>query len=66
MRLDLMLEPGDMLFANNYSIMHSRTGFEDYAQPDRKRKLLRLWLKMENARELAPELPGQNGFPAPD
>jgi hypothetical protein len=25
--------------------------------------MLRLWLKMPNARALAPEFPGRNGFP---
>ena len=29
------------------------------------RRMLRLWLKMPNARTLAPEFPGRNGFPAP-
>ena len=52
-RLDMMLEPGDMVFANNYAVMHSRTSFEDYDEPELGRKLLRLWLKMPNARTLA-------------
>lgn len=65
MRLDMMLEPGDMQFANNYAVLHSRTGFEDHEDPALRRKLLRLWLKMPNARRLAPEFPGRNGFPAP-
>jgi len=64
-RLDMMMEPGDMLFANNYSVMHSRTSFEDFGELERRRKLLRLWVKMPNARELAPDFPGQNGFPPP-
>ncbi|MGB1010523.1 MAG: TauD/TfdA family dioxygenase [Thiolinea sp.] len=64
-RLDMMLEPGDMLFANNYAVMHSRTRFEDFDSPEQRRKLLRLWLKMPNARRLAPDFPGRNGFPAP-
>jgi len=42
-RLDMMMEPGDMLFANNYSVMHSRTSFEDFEEPALRRKLLRLW-----------------------
>ena len=29
------------------------------------RKMLRLWLKMPNARQLAPDFPGRNGFPVP-
>ena len=33
------------------------------ANPALHRKLLRLWLKMPNARKLAPEFPGRNGFP---
>ena len=65
LRLDMMMEPGDMVFANNYMIMHSRTGFEEYDEPERRRKLLRLWLKMPNARELAPDFPGRNGFGVP-
>lgn len=65
-RLDMMLEPGDMLFANNYSVMHSRTSFEDFEEPEKRRKLVRLWVKMANARKLAPDFPGQNGFPPPE
>ena len=61
-KLDMMLQPGDIQFANNYMVLHSRTGFEDYEAPDRYRKLVRLWLKMPNARELAPSFPGRNGF----
>lgn len=62
LRLDMMLEPGDMQFCNNYSVMHSRTSFEDDERPEYRRKLLRLWLKMPNARKLAPEFPGRNGI----
>ncbi len=66
MRLDMMLEPGDLLLANNYAVMHSRTSFEDYDEPEKRRKLIRLWVKMPNARTLAPDFPGQNGFPPPE
>jgi len=65
LRLDMLLEPGDLQFANNYTVLHSRTGFEDYDDPLKCRRKLRLWLKMPNARTLAPEFPGRNGFPAP-
>ena len=64
-RLSMMLEPGDLQFANNYAVLHSRNGFEDHGVHERNRKMLRLWLKMPNARTLAPEFPGRNGFPAP-
>jgi hypothetical protein len=39
------LEQGDMLFVNNRSILHGRTTFEDYPEPERKRHLIRMWLK---------------------
>ena len=65
MQLDMMLEPGDLQWANNYTVMHSRTGFEDDDDPSQCRKMLRLWLKMPNARALASDFPGRNGFPAP-
>lgn len=65
LRLDMLLQPGDLQWANNYTILHSRTGFEDFEEPERRRKKLRLWLKMENARVLAPDFPGRNGFPEP-
>lgn len=65
MRIDMMLEPGDIQFANNYAVLHSRTAFVDHDDPALRRKMWRLWLKMPNARELAPEFPGRNGFPDP-
>jgi len=65
LRLDMMLEPGDLQFANNYAVLHSRTAFEDFDDTEQHRKLLRLWLKMPNARKLAPDFPGRNGFPEP-
>lgn len=65
MRIDMMMEPGDMQFANNYMVLHSRTAFDDHVEQDLRRKKLRLWLKMENARLLAPEFPGRNGFGVP-
>ena len=64
--LDMMLEPGDIQFCNNYSVMHSRTSFEDFEDPALRRRLLRLWLKMPNARKLSPDFPGRNGIPKRD
>jgi len=54
-RFDVQLEEGDMLFVNNYQVMHSRTEFEDYEEPDRKRHLMRLWLYLHEGRSLAPD-----------
>ncbi|MBI0575892.1 TauD/TfdA family dioxygenase [Neobacillus cucumis] len=55
MHFNMMLEPGDMQFVNNYTVLHSRTVYEDYEEPERKRHLLRLWLTMPNGREIAPD-----------
>jgi len=38
------LRPGDMQFLNNHIILHSRTAYEDYPEPERRRDLIRLWL----------------------
>jgi hypothetical protein len=43
-------------------VLHSRTGFEDHDEIEQRRHMLRLWLKMPNARRLAPDFPGRNGF----
>jgi hypothetical protein len=43
---EMMLEPGDLQFLNNRTVMHGRTEFEDYPELDRKRLMLRLWLSM--------------------
>lgn len=52
--LPMDFEPGDMQFLNNYVTLHDRTAYEDYAEPERKRHLLRLWLAVEQPRKLAP------------
>jgi alpha-ketoglutarate-dependent taurine dioxygenase len=44
LRAEFALEPGDMFFINNRWILHNRTAFEDYPDPDRRRHLVRLWL----------------------
>ena len=62
MRIDMMMEPGDIQLANNYTVLHSRTAFEDHIDENRRRQKLRLWLKMPNARQLAANFPGRNGF----
>jgi hypothetical protein len=53
-QLNLMMElqPGDIQLVHNHTILHDRTAFEDYAEPDRKRHLLRLWLAPPGARRL--------------
>ncbi len=50
----MMMEPGDMQFCNNYTVLHSRTGYEEQDDPARKRHMMRLWLKVPGIRNLAP------------
>lgn len=42
--LDMDFEVGDIQLLNNAVILHSRTEYEDYEEPEKKRHLLRLWL----------------------
>jgi hypothetical protein len=46
--LDMEFRPGDIQFLNNHWIMHSRTAYEDFPEPERRRHLLRLWLACDD------------------
>ena len=52
MHIRMSLEPGDMQFVHNHSLLHDRTRFVD--KPGAPRHLLRLWLSMLGDRELPP------------
>jgi Taurine catabolism dioxygenase TauD, TfdA family len=54
LRLDMNFMPGDVQILNNHMMLHARTGFEDYPEPEKKRHLLRLWLSPPDARPLPP------------
>jgi hypothetical protein len=43
-----------MYFINNYTILHARTAFDDFAEEDRRRHLLRLWLEVPQMRPVHP------------
>jgi len=43
--VDFDLEPGQMQFVDNRALGHSRTAFVDYPDPERRRHLVRLWLR---------------------
>jgi hypothetical protein len=45
LRVEFLLRPGQMLFANNRWTLHNRTAFEDYPEPERRRHYVRLWLE---------------------
>jgi hypothetical protein len=53
MYMNMTFEPGDIQLLNNHYILHSRTSYEDFPEPERRRHLLRLWL----ASEQGPPLP---------
>ena len=61
-RLDMDLEPGDLQFCNNYTVMHARTAYEDDPDPAKKRHMVRLWLAFDNPRPLAPHFADYNGI----
>lgn len=50
---DFDLEPGQMQFVHNRALGHSRTAFEDHHEPDRRRHLIRLWLRDRGRRAYA-------------
>ena len=45
MTVDFHFEAGQMQFVNNRQIAHKRTGFRDWPESERKRHLVRLWLR---------------------
>jgi hypothetical protein len=50
--LDMDLEPGDVQLLSNHTILHARTKFEDWPEPERRRHLLRLWISLPENRSL--------------
>jgi hypothetical protein len=54
--LEFTLQPGEMYFINNYTILHARTAFDDFEEEDRRRHLLRLWLEVPQMRPVHPHI----------
>ena len=52
LRLDHMLQPGEIQLLSNHTQLHTRAAFEDYDDVDLRRHLLRLWLAPEGERPL--------------
>ena len=48
----MQLQPGDMQFVYNHSLLHDRTAFVDWPDPAKRRHLLRLWLSIPEDRTL--------------
>ena len=53
-KLHMFMEfkPGDVQLVHNHTMLHDRTGFVDWPEPERRRHLLRLWLAASGARPL--------------
>lgn len=43
--IDFEFAPGEIQFVDNRTLGHSRTEFEDHPEPERRRHLIRLWLR---------------------
>lgn len=54
-RLVFDLKRGDLLVINNYTIMHARTHFTSFPEPERARLLVRLWPAGEHFRKVPKE-----------
>ncbi|WIA23850.1 hypothetical protein OEZ85_013508 [Tetradesmus obliquus] len=52
LRLDYMLQPGEIQLLSNHTQLHARSDFVDYDDIDLRRHLLRLWLAPPNERAL--------------
>ena len=48
----MRLERGDIQLVHNHTLLHDRTAFENWPEPERQRHLLRLWLAPADARPL--------------
>jgi len=64
-RLAFFLERGDMIVINNYTVLHARTRFTNFPEPERRRRLIRLWLDAVDFRDVPREfrLFETNGVP---
>ena len=50
--VNLEFRPGDIQLLHNHVALHSRSAYEDWPEPGRKRHLLRLWLRDPDGRPL--------------
>ncbi|WP_448661982.1 TauD/TfdA family dioxygenase [Sphingomonas sp. CJ20] len=60
MAIEMDFRPGDIQWLSNYAALHSRTSFDDWPEPQRRRHLLRLWLSSKTDRPVVPDF-GKNG-----
>ena len=59
--LNYRLQPGDIQFLNNYTVVHGRSEYVDHDEPDRRRYLVRILARVEQPRAFTPELEARRG-----
>src|SRR5262249_32437344 len=47
LQFETRLEAGEATFLNNYTVMHARSEFVDWTEPEKRRLMRRLWLDAE-------------------
>lgn len=63
--LNMHFQAGDLQLLNNYVVMHARTDYEDYPEPNRKRDLIRIWIVVDREIDL-PEAHRNRGITSRD
>ena len=61
--LDMHFRPGDVQWLRNAFVLHKRTAYEDFPEPERKRHLLRLWLSTPGIDDSMPRFSFGGGAP---
>jgi hypothetical protein len=57
LQYEFRLGAGEAYLVNNFVVLHSRSEFEDFEEPERKRLMLRLWLEAgRDRRPVVPEI----------
>ncbi len=54
--IETTFEPGDVQLLSNHTLLHSRTSYVDFEEPQKKRHLLRLWLSLPAPQRLSSRL----------
>jgi hypothetical protein len=60
LHLNMTFEPGGIQVVCNHSIAHSRTAYEDWLEPEKRRHLLRLWLACDDGPFLPEAFTGEH------
>jgi hypothetical protein len=65
LHVTMKLEPGEINYLKNNTVLHARTEYEDFEEPSKKRHLVRLWLSGHGAWGVS-DARLQQGIPAKD